>query len=257
MDPREAEGRDLRLDSAGGGYTGAVWLSGGAGVWSNGKSRLRSYAMPDAIHIVDEIKSYFGAEKMPTLFQRIASHQDYFTTTWRKYQSVMLSGEIDIGTKELMGLAVAVVKANDYTMALQKQQLRRSGLGADEELEALAVADFFEGFDAFAHALHVDSDLRPRRLEAGDMSLIDREIDVNVPYVLASEDPVVRQVYEEIKTRMGIPFVPNIFKALAHQPVVLKAKWESYKLIMGSGKLKRLTKELIAVSVSAVNACFY
>ena len=213
--------------------------------------------MPDAIHIVDEIKSYFGAEKMPTLFQRIASHQDYFTTTWRKYQSVMLSGEIDIGTKELMGLAVAVVKANDYTMALQKQQLRRSGLGADEELEALAVADFFEGFDAFAHALHVDSDLRPRRLEAGDMSLIDREIDVNVPYVLASEDPVVRQVYAEIKTRMGIPFVPNIFKALAHQPAMLKAKWEGYKSMMGNGKLRRLTKELIAVAVSAVNACFY
>jgi alkylhydroperoxidase family enzyme len=151
----------------------------------------------------------------------------------------------------------AVAKSNDYVIGLQRGQLRRAGLGPDEELEALAVADFFEGFDAFAHALHVDSDLRPRKLEAGDMSLVDREIDVNVPYVLASEDPVVRDVYGEIKARMGIPFIPNIFKALAHQPEMLQAKWESYKAIMGQGRLRRLTKELIAVAVSAVNACFY
>ena len=38
---------------------------------------------------------------------------------------------------------------------------------------------------------------------------------------------------------------------------MLKAKWEAYKAIMARGELRRLTKELIAVAVSAVNACFY
>lgn len=74
---------------------------------------------------------------------------------------------------------------------------------------------------------------------------------------MESDDPTVRQVCDEIKSAMRIPFVPNIFKALAHQPAMLQAKWESYKAIMGTGKLKRVTKELVAVAVSAVNACFY
>ena len=89
------------------------------------------------------------------------------------------------------------------------------------------------------------------------MSLIDREVDVNVPYVLESADETVRGVYDEIRSAMGVPFVPNIFKALAHQPAMLRAKWDSYKAIMGSGKLRNLTKELVAVAVSAVNACYY
>jgi alkylhydroperoxidase/carboxymuconolactone decarboxylase family protein YurZ len=207
--------------------------------------------------ISEEIKDHFGVEQPPVLFGRLAANEGCLTTTWRQYQTVMLSGEIDRNTKELMGLCVAVAKSNDYMIALQRQQLRRVGLEEDEELEALAVAGFFEGFDAFAHSLHVDSDIRPRRLEAKDMSLVDREIDVNVPYVVDSDDPTVREVYGEIKSRMRIPFIPNIFKALAHQPGTLKAKWECYKAIMGGGRLKRRTKELIAIAVSAVNACFY
>lgn len=135
--------------------------------------------------------------------------------------------------------------------------MQAAGAGQAEQREALAVTDFFEGFDAFAHALRVDSDLRPRKLEAGDLSLIDHEIEVNVPYVVTTDDATVSAVYGEITRRMGIPFIPNIFKALAHQPAMLQAKWECYKAIMGQGRLRPLTKELIAVAVSAVNGCAY
>ncbi len=212
---------------------------------------------PPISAIFDQIKEHFALPQAPALFDRIAVHEGYFRTTWQKYQTVMLTGEIDASTKQLMGLAIAVTKTNRYMIGLQQRELRRSGLHDQEELEALAVTDFFEGFDSFAHALHIDSDLRPRRLAAGDMSLIDREIDVNVPYVLQSDDATVCAVYDEIRKTMHIPFVPNIFKALAHQPAMLQAKWESYKAVMCTGKLRRLAKELVAVAVSAVNGCFY
>jgi alkylhydroperoxidase/carboxymuconolactone decarboxylase family protein YurZ len=207
--------------------------------------------------ILTEISDHFESDGPPVLFQRLASLEGVLTTTWQQYRTAMLTGELDRSAKELIGLAVAVAKSNEYVIALQNRQLCRVGLGPEEESEALAVASFFEGFDAFAHSLRVDSDLRPRKLEAGDMSLIDREVDVNVRYVLRSENPTVGKVYDEIKSRMGIPFVPNIFKALAHQPQMLEAKWESYKAVMLGGRLRRLTKELIAVAVSAVNGCFY
>ena len=213
--------------------------------------------MTDGNDIAGEIADHFGRDSVPALFARIASFEEYLATTWQRYKSVILSGEIERSTKQLMGMAVAIAKSNGYMIALQQGQLRAAGLGPEERLEALAVADFFEGFDAFAQALHIDSDIRPRKLEAGDLSHIDKEIDVNVPYVVTSDDATVNEVYGEIRARMGIPFIPNIFKALANQPAMLKAKWESYKAIMGRGRLRPLTKELIAVAVSAVNGCFY
>ena len=130
--------------------------------------------MSNDTSVATEIKTCFGVESMPALFDRMSPFEEYLGATWRRYQAVMLSGEIDRATKELMGFSVGIAKSNEYIIAWQRQQLRTAGLGPQEEAEAVAVADFFEGFDAFSLALHVDSDLRPRKLEAGDLSLIDR-----------------------------------------------------------------------------------
>ena len=68
----------------------------------------------------------------------------------------------------------------------------------------------------------------------------------------------VKALYEEIKSELGIDFVPNLYRAMASNPDYLEANWRKVKAIMfASGKLDRLTKEIIAVAVSAVNACPY
>ncbi len=68
----------------------------------------------------------------------------------------------------------------------------------------------------------------------------------------------VKALYDEIKSELGIDFVPNLYRAMASNPDYLEANWRKVKAIMfASGKLDRLTKEIIAVAVSAVNACGY
>lgn len=68
----------------------------------------------------------------------------------------------------------------------------------------------------------------------------------------------VKQIYEEIKGTFGIDFVPNLYKVMAPNPAYLEANWNKVKAVMiESGKLDRLTKEIIAVAVSAVNSCNY
>ena len=68
----------------------------------------------------------------------------------------------------------------------------------------------------------------------------------------------VKALYEEIKSELGIDFVPNLYRAMASNPDYLEANWRKVKAVMfASGKLDRLTKEIIAVAVSAVNACRY
>ncbi|SIQ05218.1 uncharacterized peroxidase-related enzyme [Aromatoleum tolulyticum] len=79
-----------------------------------------------------------------------------------------------------------------------------------------------------------------------------------VSYV--SEDDatgLVREVYEDIRKTFGMPFVPNLFKVMAHNPAYLQASWQRVKTIMGPGLLDRKTKEMIAVAVSATNGCDY
>ena len=68
----------------------------------------------------------------------------------------------------------------------------------------------------------------------------------------------VKALYEEIKAEHGIDFVPNLYRAMASNPDYLEANWRRVKAIMSDpGTLDPMTKEIIAVAVSAVNACDY
>ena len=69
---------------------------------------------------------------------------------------------------------------------------------------------------------------------------------------------VVSEIYDEIKSTFGIDFVPNLYKVMAPSPAYLQANWNKVKAVMvESVGLDRLTKEIIAVAVSAVNGCEY
>jgi alkylhydroperoxidase family enzyme len=68
----------------------------------------------------------------------------------------------------------------------------------------------------------------------------------------------VAEIYADIKTTLGIDFVPNLYTVMAAKPEYLEANWTKVKAVMvAPGKLDRLTKEIIAVAVSAVNGCAY
>ena len=66
------------------------------------------------------------------------------------------------------------------------------------------------------------------------------------------------EIYLDIKETRGIDFVPNMYKIMASKPGYLEINWNKIKTVMkGPGKLDRLTKEIIAVAVSAVMGCEY
>jgi AhpD family alkylhydroperoxidase len=77
---------------------------------------------------------------------------------------------------------------------------------------------------------------------------------------LVDEDcdhPVVRRVFADIKATKKIDRVPNIWRALATQPEHLELCWSRLKAIMRPGKVDLLTKEIVALAVSATNGCTY
>ena len=75
--------------------------------------------------------------------------------------------------------------------------------------------------------------------------------------------PRVAAVFADIKATKGIDFVPRFWQVLATDPDHLEQVWSRLKAIMHpeatgrAGRLDPLTREIIALAVSATNGCPY
>src|SRR5256885_10208727 len=71
-------------------------------------------------------------------------------------------------------------------------------------------------------------------------------------------DPKVKAIFADIKATKKTDRVPNIWRALATHPEHLELCWTRLKAIMQPGKkIDLLTKEIIALAVSATKGCAY
>jgi AhpD family alkylhydroperoxidase len=64
-------------------------------------------------------------------------------------------------------------------------------------------------------------------------------------------------VFNDIRAKRNTDYVNNFWRALAHDPAMLKSTWERVQQVMAPGALDPLVKELIYVAVSATNGCSY
>jgi AhpD family alkylhydroperoxidase len=69
--------------------------------------------------------------------------------------------------------------------------------------------------------------------------------------------PEVRALYDEIMQARGTDWINNFWKALAHDPALLRRTWENVQQVMAPGALDPLVKEMVYVAVSATNGCEY
>jgi AhpD family alkylhydroperoxidase len=69
--------------------------------------------------------------------------------------------------------------------------------------------------------------------------------------------PEARAVFDDIRLKRNTDYVNNFWRALAHDPALLKAIWERLQQVMAPGALDPLVKEMIYIAVSATNGCSY
>ena len=73
----------------------------------------------------------------------------------------------------------------------------------------------------------------------------------------------VAEIYADIKQTKNIDFVPNFWRVLATNPDHLELVWTRLRTLMHpeavgrESKLDPVTREIIALSVSATNGCAY
>ena len=64
-------------------------------------------------------------------------------------------------------------------------------------------------------------------------------------------------VFDDIRAKRQTDYVNNFWRALAHEPALLRATWERAQAVMAPGALDPLVKELIYIAVSTANGCDY
>jgi alkylhydroperoxidase family enzyme len=74
--------------------------------------------------------------------------------------------------------------------------------------------------------------------------------NIQVEYEEAS--PEVRAVYDEVMDTRGEPGVPNVLKALGHNPNALRAVWSMLRWTIIEGEIPALLKQLILFRISTV-----
>lgn len=84
-----------------------------------------------------------------------------------------------------------------------------------------------------------------------------------VPVAESGATGKVAAIFEDIKRTKDIPFVPNFWRVLATNPDHLELVWTRLKALMHpeaagrSSPLDAVTREVIALAVSATNGCAY
>ena len=66
-----------------------------------------------------------------------------------------------------------------------------------------------------------------------------------------------RAVFDAIRAARDTDYVNNFWRALAHDPALLRATWDRLATVMAPGALDPLVKELVYLAVSTANGCAY
>ncbi len=64
-------------------------------------------------------------------------------------------------------------------------------------------------------------------------------------------------VFDDIRAKRQTDYVNNFWRALAADPVLLRATWERLQVVMAPGSLDPLVKEMVYLAVSTANSCAY
>ena len=66
-----------------------------------------------------------------------------------------------------------------------------------------------------------------------------------------------RAVFDAIRAARDTDYVNNFWRALAHDPALLRATWDRLSTVMAPGALDPLVKELVYLAFSTANGCAY
>lgn len=110
--------------------------------------------------VLGEIESAFGM--VPNFFKYQADvDPEWCDISWQRFTKIMLEGELDRKTKEIIAVVVSLVKDCNYCVEAHKNSLRMMGTSEKEIVEIFKVVELFESFNSIANSLNIPCDVMP------------------------------------------------------------------------------------------------
>lgn len=75
------------------------------------------------------------------------------------------------------------------------------------------------------------------------------------PLEVQEVDNEAKAIFEDFLKERGN--IPNMFRTLAHRPVLLKTAFDHFRAVLKTGTVEFKLKEMVAVRVSQMNECQY
>jgi len=108
--------------------------------------------------VFKEIEDTFGF--VPNFFRYQAeADPEWCALNWSRFKKIMLEGNLDRKTKEIIAVTVSAVKNCHYCSATHKGALKMLGVTDSEITEILKVVELFESFTRIADTLEVLCDV--------------------------------------------------------------------------------------------------
>lgn len=134
--------------------------------------------------LLDRVREKLGA--VPRAYESIATSQGFLSDTMYNLKKVMVDGELDLATKHLIAVAVALVCGGHNIVTACIEEARADGVSDDFITEALTVAasitqynTFYkfqhlagEGFDGLKPGFKLSTFLRPAHIALVQVELI-------------------------------------------------------------------------------------
>ena len=69
--------------------------------------------------------------------------------------------------------------------------------------------------------------------------------------------PELQETFDQIKSALKAPFIPNFFQVWGVAPTALNGIWPAMQHILASGSLDRKLKEMMFIAISSLKSCYY
>jgi AhpD family alkylhydroperoxidase len=119
-------------------------------------------ASPEVRAVYDDIMTTRKTDWINNFWKALAHHPPTLRRTWESIKAVMVPGELDGLTKEMVYLAVSAANGCEYCIASHTASARRAGMTEGMRGELLAVVGMACETNALANAYRVPVDERFR-----------------------------------------------------------------------------------------------
>lgn len=209
--------------------------------------------------ILAEARRILHVPWTPDALRALAAHPAYLALVWRSLGPSMATGGFLGSARYVMEMARAAVR-EVYEPILTPETLRQRGLTDGDLAAAAAVLEAFSfvapqlllAVAALREAFDWEQVGGKGRPEPREVTEEERRMESLAAVPLADDeiDPALAPVLAHVQAVLHLPFVPDLYRALARWPALVREAWEELQHLPSYAPYRRRGRALVYYSLA-------